>query len=107
MGFDSRREKEIVLFSMAFRPALRLTRPSIRWIQRALRSGVKRPGCEELITHLYHVHGVIPPLPHTSAWCSASYNVIERDRNGFCVACRYGISEVLRDRCFPNKESAP
>jgi hypothetical protein len=65
---------------------------------------VQRQKCEELTTHLCQVRrlsmrGVIPPLSHSSAWCSAWYNVrlymIQRDSNGFCVACRYGVPGVL------------
>jgi hypothetical protein len=46
LGFDSRRELGIFLFTTASRTALGPTQPPIQWVPRALSLGVKRPGRE-------------------------------------------------------------
>jgi hypothetical protein len=46
-GFDSRQGDEVLfLFTTASRPALGPNSPPIQWVQGALTSRVKRPGCE-------------------------------------------------------------
>jgi hypothetical protein len=46
LGFDSRRELGIFLFTTASRTALEPTQPPIQWVPGALSLGVKRPGRE-------------------------------------------------------------
>jgi hypothetical protein len=46
LGFDSRRELGIFLFTTAFRTALRPTQPPIQGVSGALSLGIKRPGRE-------------------------------------------------------------
>jgi hypothetical protein len=46
LGFDSRLELGIFLFTTASRKALGTTQPPIQWVPEALSLGVKRPGCE-------------------------------------------------------------
>jgi hypothetical protein len=43
-GFDSWKGQEIFLYSTASRPSPGSTQPLIKWVQRALSPGVKRPG---------------------------------------------------------------
>jgi hypothetical protein len=45
-GFDSLQELGIFLFTIASRPAVGLTEPSIQWVSRALSLEVRRPGHE-------------------------------------------------------------
>jgi hypothetical protein len=46
LGFDSRRELGIFLFTIASRPALGPTQPPIQWVLGALSPGVKQPGLQ-------------------------------------------------------------
>jgi hypothetical protein len=43
VGFESRRELEIIFFNIASRKALEPTQPPIQWAPRTLSLGVKRP----------------------------------------------------------------
>jgi hypothetical protein len=46
LGFDSRRELGIFLFTTAFRTALEPTQPPLQWVPGNLSLGVKRLGLE-------------------------------------------------------------
>jgi hypothetical protein len=46
LGFDSRREMGIFLFTIASRTALEPTQPHIQWVPGALSLGIKRLGSE-------------------------------------------------------------
>jgi hypothetical protein len=61
-------------FSISSRLALVPTQPPIKWVQRTLFPGVKRPGREDEYLRLVlrtRKRGSINPLPHTSPWRSA------------------------------------
>jgi hypothetical protein len=74
-GFDSRQGQEIFLYSTASRPALGPTQPPIQWVPGELSPGVKRLRREGDHSPPSSVQikngGAIPPLPHTSSWCSS------------------------------------
>jgi hypothetical protein len=52
LGFDSRRELGILLFTTASRTALGPTQPPSQWVPGALSLGIKRPGREADHSHL-------------------------------------------------------
>jgi hypothetical protein len=68
---------KIVLFSIAFRPALRPTQPPIQRVPVVISPGLKRPGHEAQHFHpsIAEVKKVgiilVPPLPNSSSWHTA------------------------------------
>jgi hypothetical protein len=73
--FDSRQEKEIILFSTKSRLVLGPTKSSIRWGHGSFSPGVKWPGHEDdhSLTSTAETEkcGVTPPLPHGPSWTRA------------------------------------
>jgi hypothetical protein len=71
--FHSRKLQEILLFSIAPRPAPMSTQPHIQWEPRVFPSGVKRQGrqADHSPPPNADIGGAIIPLPHTSPWRGA------------------------------------
>jgi hypothetical protein len=102
--FDSPHRQEIVLHSVASRPALGPTESDMKWVLEDSYPGIKRPGgeadCSLSPRAEARVSAVVLPLPYSPSWRDVRLIKPKDNFTLFAMAESYGdVPHTLRQRC--------